>query len=87
MSFLYVEIQVTSTNLEPEEYVLRVIFKRYLNSKIVNLEYFNNQLLFLETKNKVTREIIQIAAEHELLFKEYKIQIQTGEKKKCLPTL
>ena len=85
MSFLYVEIQVTSTNLEPEKYVLRVIFKRYLNSKIVNLEYFNNQLLFLETKNKVTREIIQIAAEHGLLFKEYKIQIQTGEKK-CLPT-
>lgn len=36
--------------------------------------------------NKVTREIIQIAVEHELLFIENKIQTQPGEKIR-LPTL
>ena len=29
---------------------------------------------------------MQIAVEHELLFIEYKIQTQTGEGKKSLPT-
>ena len=29
---------------------------------------------------KVTNVIIQIVAEHELLFREYKIQTETGEK-------
>ena len=56
-----------------------VIFKRYLNSKTVNLEYFNNYILFF--RNKVAREIIQIAVEHELLFIEYKIQTRPGENK------
>ena len=58
----------------------RVIFKRYLNSKTVNLEYFNNKILFF--RNKVTGEIIKIAVEHELLFIEYDIQTQPGEKNK-----
>ena len=54
-----------------------VIFKRYLNSKTVNLEYFNNYILIF--RNKVTREIMQIAVDHVLLFLEYKIQTQLGE--------
>ena len=45
--------------------------------KTVNLEYFNNWILFFG--NKVTTEIIQIAAEHELLCIEYKIQTETEE--------
>ena len=60
----------------------RVIVKRFLNSKNVNLEYFNNYIFF---RNKVEREIIQIAVEHELLSIEYKIQTQPGEKIR-LPT-
>ena len=36
-------------------------------------------------RNKVTREIIQIAVEHEQLFIEYKIQTQPGEKKSLPP--
>ena len=58
----------------------RVIFKRYWNSKNVNLEYFNNYFCFV--RNKVTREVIKLAAEHELLFTEYKIQTETGDKNK-----
>ena len=30
--------------------------------------------------NKVTIEIIQLSAEHDLLFIEYKIQTETGDK-------
>ena len=66
----------------------RILVKRYLNSKTVNLEYFNNWILFF--RNRVTREIIQIAVEHELLLIiEYEIQTQPREKKKekSLPTL
>ena len=37
---------------------------------------------FHEILLNVVREIIQIAVEHELLFIEYKIQTQTGEKNK-----
>ena len=37
------------------------------------------RFIFLETL--VTREIIQIAAEHDLLFKEYKLKKGTREKK------
>ena len=50
MSFLYFEIQVTSNYLEQKDMSDRVFFKRYLNSKKVNLEYFNNWILLLETK-------------------------------------
>ena len=52
----------------------RVFLKRYLNSNTVNLEYFNNWILFFG--NKITREIKQIAAEREPLFIEYKIQTE-----------
>ena len=44
----------------------------------------NNYILFF--RNKVTRKIKQIAAEHEQLSIEYKIQTETGEKI-SLPTL
>ena len=59
-----------------------VIFKRYLNAKIVNLEYFNNFFFFFFFfKNKVTRKIIQIVVEHELLFIENNFK-HNPEKKK-----
>ena len=48
MSFLYVEIQVTSNNLEPERHVLS---KDIWIPNTLKLEYFNNYILFyLETK-------------------------------------
>ena len=50
MSFLCFEIQVTSNYLEQKDMSDRVFFKRYLNSRKVNLEYFNNWILLLETK-------------------------------------
>ena len=43
----------------------------------IRLTRLNYILLF---RNKVTREMIQIAVEHELLFIGYKIQTQPGEK-------
>ena len=56
----------------------RVMFKGVLKSKTVNFEYFNNLILFF--RNKVSREIIQIASEYELFLIEYEIQTQTGDK-------
>ena len=61
--------------LNEKDMCCRIIFKRYLNSKTVNLEYFNKYMfLYFVFRNKVTREVIQIAVEHELLFIEYTIQ-------------
>ena len=56
----------------------RVITKRCLNSKTVTLEYFNNWILVF--RNKVTREMKQIAVEYKLLFIEYKIETENRRK-------
>ena len=83
MSFLYLKYRLQATIYNRKDY--RVIFKRYFNSKTENLEYFNKWILLF--RNTVTREIIQIVAEHELQVIEYKIQTQPGEKKRCLHTV
>ena len=56
----------------------RAIFKRYCISTIVNLEK-KQQLDYLFLKrNKLTREIIQIATEHNILFIDHKMKPENG---------
>ena len=80
MSFLYVKIQVTGNNLETRKTCpIQAFLKDIWIAKLWIWNILTIRFCFF-LRNKVTTEIIQIPAERELLFMEYKMQTQTGEK-------
>ena len=57
----------------------RIIFKRYLNSKTVNLECFNIPKLF----NTLMGQLSKISISHEVLNMYYPMQVQQGQQYFC----